>query len=106
MVRGMSKYPSGFWGWGVLGGSWVVISRAISRITIVIIHIRGLITSLITTHEPPSIGSFFGFWAFGFRPLLSQGHSLLDALTSFIPWLPIQTNSPPTQYRSLYGSLA
>ena len=38
----------------VLGGSWVVISRVISRVTILITHIRGLITPLITTHEPPS----------------------------------------------------
>ena len=37
----------------VLGGSWVVISGVVSRVTIVIIHIRGLITPLITTHEPP-----------------------------------------------------
>ena len=35
----------------LLGGSWVVISGVISRVTI---HIRGLITLLITTHEPPS----------------------------------------------------
>ena len=27
--------------------------RVISRVTIFIIHIRGLITPLITTHEPP-----------------------------------------------------
>ena len=38
----------------ILGGSWVDISRVISRRTIVITHIRGLITPLITTHEPPS----------------------------------------------------
>ena len=38
----------------VLGGSWVVISGFISRVTIVISQIRGLITPLITTHEPPS----------------------------------------------------
>ena len=38
----------------VLGGSWVVISGAISKVTIVIIHIRGLITPFITPHEPPS----------------------------------------------------
>ena len=30
------------------------IRRVISRITILITHIRGLITLLITTHEPPS----------------------------------------------------
>ena len=40
----------------LLGGSWLVISRVISRITIVITHskFKGLITPLITTHEPPS----------------------------------------------------
>ena len=38
----------------LLGGSWVVISGAISRVTIDITYIRGLITPLITTHEPPS----------------------------------------------------
>ena len=38
----------------LLGGSWVVISRVISRATILITHIRGLITLLITTPEPPS----------------------------------------------------
>ena len=41
-------------GVGLIGGSWVVISRAISRITRPITHIRGLITPLITTPEPPS----------------------------------------------------
>ena len=38
----------------VLGGSWVVISALISTETIVITHVKGLITLLITTHEPPS----------------------------------------------------
>ena len=39
----------------ILGGSCVVIiSGFISQVTIVITHIRGLITILITTHEPPS----------------------------------------------------
>ena len=38
----------------LLGGSWLVVSRVISRITIVITHIKGLITPHITTHEPPS----------------------------------------------------
>ena len=37
------------------GGSWVVISGVISRANILITHIRGLITLLISTHEPPSI---------------------------------------------------
>ena len=44
---------------GILGGSWVVISGVMSRVTIVITHVRGLITQLITTHEPPSKG--YGF---------------------------------------------
>ena len=34
-----------------LEGSWVVISAVFSRVSI---HIRGLITLLMTTHEPPS----------------------------------------------------
>ena len=38
----------------VLGGSWVVTSGVISKVTISITHIKGLITPLITTHEPPS----------------------------------------------------
>ena len=40
----------------VLGGSWVVISGVISRVTILITPNRGLITKLITTHEPRSSG--------------------------------------------------
>ena len=43
-----------------LGGSWVAISGVISRVTI---HIRGRITLLITTHEPPSTGlGWVGGW--------------------------------------------
>ena len=38
----------------LLGGSWVVISGVIIRVAIIITHNRGLITPLITTHEPPS----------------------------------------------------
>ena len=38
----------------LLGGSWVVVSGVIIRVTIVITHIKGLVTLLITTHEPPS----------------------------------------------------
>ena len=38
----------------VLGGSWVVISGVISRVTVMLSHIRGLITPFIATHEPPS----------------------------------------------------
>ena len=35
----------------LLGGSWAVISRDMSRVTILITHIRGLITLLTATHE-------------------------------------------------------
>ena len=38
----------------LLGGSWVVISGVISRVTVTITHIVGLITPFVTTHEPPS----------------------------------------------------
>ena len=38
----------------VLGGSWVVISRVICRVALVITHIRGLITRLIPTQKPAS----------------------------------------------------
>ena len=38
----------------LLGGSWVVISGVISRVTMHITHIRGLIALLISTHEPTS----------------------------------------------------
>ena len=38
----------------LLGGSWVVISGVISRVSVIITHISGLITPLKTTHEPPS----------------------------------------------------
>ena len=33
---------------------WAVVSGVIIRVTIVITHIKGLLTLLITTHEPPS----------------------------------------------------
>ena len=39
---------------GVLGGSWVAISRVISRATIVMSKIRGLTPPIPNTHEPPS----------------------------------------------------
>ena len=41
----------------VLGGSWVVVSRVISRVTILITYnpyYRGLVAPLIATPEPPS----------------------------------------------------
>ena len=39
---------------GVDGGSWGVTSGAISKVTIGITHIMGLITPLLPTHEPPT----------------------------------------------------
>ena len=36
----------------MLGGSWVVISRVVSRVTILITQIKRLITLLIATSEP------------------------------------------------------
>ena len=53
-------------GFGVLGGSWVVIRG----ITILIIHIRGLITPLIATHQRPSKG--LGFRGLGLKLQLSE----------------------------------
>ena len=43
----------------------VVLSGVRSRVTIIITHIRGLLTPLITTHEPPSkvCGSYVGHLA-------------------------------------------
>ena len=38
----------------LLGGPWVVINGVIIRVTILISHIRGLVTPFMTTHEPPS----------------------------------------------------
>ena len=46
--------------WGVatliLGGSWEVKSGVTRRVTLIITHIRGLTTSLVSTHVPPSTG--------------------------------------------------
>ena len=52
---------------GLLGGSWVVISGVISRVTMVITPIMGLLTPFVTTHEPPS------------RDLRSQPYMLQEA---------------------------
>ena len=49
-------------------GFKVVISRVISRVTILITHIKGLITPLRTTHEPPSTEV---------KPTLAHGGSAL-----------------------------
>ena len=40
----------------LLGGSWVVISRGISRVTILIAHIRGFVTPLISTQNNLQVG--------------------------------------------------
>ena len=56
----------------LLGGSWVVISGVISRVTLVLAHITGRITPLITTHEPPSM------------PLRGSARSSLAALDAAI----------------------
>ena len=45
----------------LLGGYWLVISGVISRVAILTSHIRGLITPLTTTHEPPSRVQGLGF---------------------------------------------
>ena len=50
--------PGISWDDTVLGGSWVVISGVVSPLSKVISIVRGLITPLITTHEPPS-GAFW-----------------------------------------------
>ena len=63
---GSSKYGYKSLG-GLLGGSWVVISGVISKVTIVITHIRELVTVLITTHEPPSRFGRDGPWPILFR---------------------------------------
>ena len=65
----------------VLGGSWAVISRVISRVTVVITYIRGLITPLITTLEPPSRLGGLEFAVFlGFR-ILRFGRRFLSCNT-------------------------
>ena len=48
----------------LLGGPWVVICVVISRVTITITHIRGLITLLITNHETPSTVNYYDIWEF------------------------------------------
>ena len=45
---------------------YLVISGVTSKVTIVITHIRGPITILITTHEPPS-GRLLATFSFVFR---------------------------------------
>ena len=44
----------GLLGLGLRGSTWRFMGRVISRVTILITLLRGLIPPLITTHEPPS----------------------------------------------------
>ena len=53
--RGQHKGPDAGCQGTPLGGSWVLISRVISRVTRVITLLQGLITRLFSTHEPPSM---------------------------------------------------
>ena len=50
---------------GLLKGSWVVISVVISRVARILADNKGLITPLLTTHEPPS--RVWGFMVQGFK---------------------------------------
>ena len=52
--------------WGLLGGSWVVISRVISPLIWVITIATLQITPLVTTHEPSSRVLGLGFRALTF----------------------------------------
>ena len=54
-MRQFAGFEQGLHGVGAPGK--LVISRVISRVTIPIILLRGIITTLIITHEPPSKGS-------------------------------------------------
>ena len=54
-LSGLSEFKSGP---SLLRGSWLLISRVISRVTILITHIRGLIKPLITTLKPNPIEPF------------------------------------------------
>ena len=58
MVRSMQRHDLDYARDGVvmgeLGGSWVAITGVISPLLWVIIVVTVLITSLITTHEPPT----------------------------------------------------
>ena len=61
MIANSGRYDLGFSSL-LLGGSWVVISEVISRVAIIIAHIKGLTTPLITTHEPPSADGWAAPW--------------------------------------------
>ena len=63
----------------LLGGSGVVIIGIISKVTIVITHITGLITIHITTHDPPSVVRLSGgFTGQGCRALINSRAGLRE----------------------------
>ena len=70
----------------VLGGPWVVINGVISKVSILIPHIRGLVTPL-TTPEPPSKARKVGSGTWGLPPKLgslrlrAEGHRITEALS-------------------------
>ena len=59
---------------GLLGGSWVVISRAIGMVTIHITLFRVHITLLLPTHEPPSRAEGLGCRSGGFGAIIFATH--------------------------------
>ena len=65
----------------LLGGSWVVINGVKSRVTILITHIRVLITPLITTHEHSST-------VFMFDSTIGSSHRCTNGLCHDRHWLP------------------
>ena len=52
--------------------------RVISRVTILIPHIRGPLTPLITTPKPPSTSKSLKVWGLGFR-VMDKGMHCLQA---------------------------
>ena len=59
--------------------------RVISRVTIRITHIRGLITPFMITHEPPSnIGVGISRNATGLTAIPALGKSFFQALRAFV----------------------
>ena len=67
-----------------------VLGGVISRITILITHIRGVITPIIATHEPPSslrsVFRCFAVFSWGPKPL-----GVTSAPPSYLP----RTRAPP-----------
>ena len=51
---------SGLGFWGLLGGSGVVVTRAVGMVTILVTLVPALVALLITTHEHPSKGFGLG----------------------------------------------